>query len=284
MISVRRTPEPQRSAWLEFVVQHPVSLAVVGVATIVGGFYAPVAALFEKSSSGGDALISSTDESAHVLDQTPTEAAQPRVQPIDIGTCLQSDASTVVPCDAGHTYEIFALGDCTEAAMVQYLGGDPAIEQLRVEPAVISLSGTQICVVDDPTGEPSFDSARGVLQRRDAHSAWRLCVDARLGDADVPCSDTHTGEIVQPKLAPDRPLDCVEAVENYLNARFRDVASQLGVAELQYPEGPRCLVPGIEALQVRHQIENMVVVADAGKGAQDSPVDYGPVFTRRRQL
>lgn len=219
--------------------EHPYWAIVVGVATVLGALFTILSYTSGGEDTNREAGPSGTTTSAAQDAQASEEPFTGR-EPITPGTCLSaSGPMAVTSCDAAHAYEVFAFNDCSESSLVQYLGGQPEVEVLQVEPAKVQRDGQALCVVQDPA-QTSLSSARNVLQTAE-HSRWRLCHDARV-DAEVPCSEKHTGEFVRPGKSGAQPADCRQSVEEYLDARYTDFAPRLQVATLRLDEGPVCVV------------------------------------------
>jgi hypothetical protein len=227
---------------LQRALEHPVWILAVGLATIVSAvftiltFYAP-----GSVNSGSSRAVPQPSASVHQDAKAGPSAADPVVA---VGTCLKRpELTSITACTTAHTYEVFSTQDCGDGTLVRYLGGRPGGEVIRARTRKIPSAGrSPVCVVDDPTHEPSLTSARDAL-KGPGHSGWRLCVDSRV-DAEVPCSADHTGEVI-PAFVRGGSVDCVSAADTYLGRPAADFGTQLRVETLRRDQGPQCVISAL---------------------------------------
>ena len=113
------------------------------------------------------------------------------------------------------------------------------MERVRVEPTTIRVGHAEACAFRTLPGELGVGSAMGALHEEN-HSAWRVCVDARVG-AEVPCTEPHTGEDV-PLGDSAEGGDCARAIQDYMSARLADLDGRLRVVSVHTDQGLRCRV------------------------------------------
>ncbi len=217
---------PQRWRWLETVIEHPVLLAVALLITILAGVAGFVndsglRDLFERESTGTDrTAVDSTHSTPSGTD--PSASAS---ESIAIGSCLDGhDAATA--CDAPHVSEVFnASGDCSDDALLQYLGGLPGQDILRVDLRLrpISTTGSLLCVVDKPSQALVSNSRDALLNR--SGDPWRRCHDAIA--REVSCAQPHTTEVVYEEQSAGEDLDCRTRADAYLEIPFARHAAEL---------------------------------------------------------
>ncbi|WP_139176993.1 hypothetical protein [Geodermatophilus siccatus] len=170
-----------------------------------------------------------------------SEASRAPLTALEVGDCLDPGLTSMTRCDVEHGYEVFALDDCDDSALLTYLGGNPTVDIVRATPRRVDVSGSAACVVSPPAGAPDDLPAAGVLQGPD-DDAWRSCIDDRTGQQDVSCAAPHTGEWVSTEPPTDDAVDCEELATRYLDAPPTRFTGRLQVGSSRGPAGPRCFV------------------------------------------
>jgi hypothetical protein len=197
---------------------------------------------------------------------SPTDSAPPATatagsfSDVEAGTCLTASLDLVTRCDVEHGYEIFSLSDCSEDSLIEYLGGNPAVDIIRAGPQRVEMAGTgtSACVVSPPEGAAGDSPAAGVLQG-DLDDAWRTCIDDRTGEQDVSCADPHTAEWVSLTPPSDEAVDCEEMAARYMNAPPSRFAGELQVRSSLGPAGPQCLVASLGSDVLHGSLRNIGV-------------------------
>jgi hypothetical protein len=245
-----------RSRVLERVLDSPRWKIAVGgapfltAAIAAAGIYVQ-AQLADDEPAKGEApravSVATTTPAAATAIPAPATASPPiattsaREAVIAAGTCLSS-ALQVVPCERQHAHEVVNIGDCDEAALVEYLGGEPGLDVVFLSTSTLDIPGAAaaVCVVSDQEGLASVTSVQDVLMT-ERGSAFRWCLDQR--QTDVPCSEPHVAEIVG---AADADLeaepDCKAAAETYMSTVYERVAQDLRVFADRRTDGIRCVV------------------------------------------
>ncbi len=218
-----------------------VATGVLAVLSLGLALYPPKPTDESSSSSGSPpALVGTTPSNDPAATASPTAG---RRAGVSVGDCLPRAADRVVSCLLPHAYEVVGLGACDRGQAVRYLGGDPAVEILLVEPRTLTMLSTVACVVAGPGGADSTASAKGVLEG-ESDAAWRRCVDAGTGNDRTPCDQRHTGEYVL--LAPPQgPLTCPDAARRYLGAPLTNFVGQLRVEERVVSGGVKACVVSV---------------------------------------
>jgi hypothetical protein len=168
----------------------------------------------------------------------PGSAASEALGP---GDCLDASLNAMARCDVPHEYEVFASDDCSDASLITYLGGDPAVDIVRAIPQRVEVASGFTCVVSPPERAPHDSAAEGVLQGP-IDDAWRSCIDDRTGEQDMSCADQHTGEWVSREPEADEMVNCEELAARYMNAPPSRFSGRLQVGAARGPAGPRCFV------------------------------------------
>ena len=175
---------------------------------------------------------------------SPSESESP-IRALQSGTCL-TKASTTVPCTAQHDFEIVADSKgCSAAQITGYLGGDRALDVMKLSFRLAKFAGTTYCVAD-AEGPFRVDSLHGALGGPNA-AYLRRCVDNLVGFKEVRCSDPHQQEYVGigDGVAPSS-AQCDQAAAAYMNLTLDRVSDHLAVQVVQDEKldilHPRCVL------------------------------------------
>ncbi|TYP87224.1 hypothetical protein BD833_107164 [Blastococcus xanthinilyticus] len=178
-----------------------------------------------------------------------------------VGSCLDS-GDAPAPCDGPHAAEVFATGDCSETALLTYLGGQSGQDVLReLSTASLPTGDTVVCTVTAPEGALAGGSHRDVLLS-DAGDAWRRCVDHV--EREVGCAQPHVAEVVFDRRDTADPLDCARRADDYLGTPFATKSADLRVLQ----DEQRCL------LAVRG--DNILTGSLRRLGSQSLPLQAAP--------
>lgn len=232
--------------------EHPGWIVAVGASTLIAALVAVL-----DISVGGSEQSAPSSAPASTGSQLDPSASEPRLAEapppgagltapalIQPGSCLRSrDVSAVTDCATAHVYEVYSLSDCGQEALIEYLGGRPGMESVRVSGLALSTEAGTACLVDDPTRSASYGTVRGVL-RGQRGDGWRQCVDAR-NDTEVACSAEHTGEVVPLQRTAGGEPSCLASVSEYMLAPFASFDDRLRVETINRPQGPRCVVSAL---------------------------------------
>jgi hypothetical protein len=134
-------------------------------------------------------------------------------------TCLDTDRGAV-PCGDLHKFEVIALdrmprSACDDKAVMTYLGGVVGLDVISA--GVHVESAEQACTIEAPESQSEpFEAVLGTARQ----AAWRSCRNDER-QADVGCSDPHTGEYVGGTSLGDASAEeCAQAVAKYVRAPF----------------------------------------------------------------
>ena len=221
------------------VVDHPVWLLVVGLATIVAAvaiFKASAGTEPTSTQATGSPKPSISTISAPPTETTPTASTPVKTTPTAAETTAATDAvecwtkvQQKVSCSELHRYEspLENPSDCGQAVVLRYFGGVPNVELSYAVPARLS-DGR--CVVD--LRVDARDEHSSVLRSASA-SNWRRCVSSKP-DQDERCSIAHFGEYVPLPVdskSPD-PDNCESAASTYMAKDFQELSADFTVTPL----------------------------------------------------
>lgn len=248
-------PPRRRVPWVPVVLALAVVAALVAVVAVLvtGGDDDPGGATATGDGSPRTATTAPTDPTAATAPDPSAPAgggpAPGTTAGLAAGDCLDA-SSAPTACDAGHAAEVYGTGDCTPAALVQYLGGVPGTDVLRQD-LILGTVGPA-CTVGLPDAELDGASA-GVLDG--PADEWRRCLDD--DGAALPCSEPHAAEVVFEQQVATDPLDCRARAGDYLGVPFSRHDADLAVRGA----GTTCVV------EVRGSNVLTASLRDLGSGA-----------------
>ncbi|WP_456599859.1 hypothetical protein [Blastococcus sp. SYSU DS0616] len=261
MTGEERAEQQGRLKWLHAWQNNPLAKAVMGAV-----LFAAAAATVLTYVDNSDEVSGGTGSPAPLSTPSIPPAAAPVGEPVHdtapaVGSCLDSDDAPA-PCDGPHSTEIFATGDCSEAALLAYLGGRPGQDVLReLSTASPPIGDTVACTVAAPEGALVGGSHRDVLLSN-AGDAWRRCIDQL--QRGVGCAQPHIAEVIFDRGDTTDPLDCARRANDYLGTPFARVSADLRVLQ----DGQGCL------LAVRG--DNILTGSLRRLGSQSLPLQAAP--------
>lgn len=169
--------------------------------------------------------------------QVPARSTTPELTP---GTCGDVRGGELAPkaCTTQHAAEVIPDDHgCTVEDFTRYAGGDPRMDVVRADLSLQNVA--EHCVVRVP--DLLLQESLADLLAEDRGTVLRECHSGTSGDF-VPCSETHTGEVVS-REGPAQPAepDCEARAEAYMNTTAQRVFKQLEVTAMTGPPH-RCVV------------------------------------------
>lgn len=220
---------PPRRRW-------PVAVGLVLALVVVAAVVVAVVLTSGGDHPGGVQASGTTGATSGSTEETePTTNGPPVAAPLGVGDCLTADG-TATACDGEHASEVYSTSGCTADALVAYLGGRSGSDVLRSDLALaeVPTGGGTACTVGLP-GARLDRPSDGVLGS-EADDVWRRC--RADYDAEVPCSEEHTAEVIFVQEQSTDPLSCTGRASDYLETPFDRHSDVLEVEE----DGDTCLI------------------------------------------
>ena len=184
-------------------------------------------------------VVTESRPQGHVTSSSPATT----FQRLAVGTCLDAKIRVTL-CTETHRLEVVSLpgSQCTDEALVTFLGGTPMVDLLVVAPKLMRLSGGgDYCVTGPAPGIELAVAWKGsLLAVGPMADAWRRCTSDADNDDRVPCSEPHTGEYMGLRSGSS---DCVNAFDQYARTQYSQDSDFLSLERVQ-PSGtsvPACL-------------------------------------------
>jgi hypothetical protein len=248
---VKSSPSSRRGiafGHLDRLNEHPMIKTLVMIGELVG-----LAVLIVSGFVGlahwlnpGDPATTESPEptavtSGALLTSPPPASSSTSASPAAAGPGCWTSRRTAVDCRDQHRFEeIPQASSCDLTAVVDFLGGQPALD---VTTARVAKSPSDGCAVD--AGREVSGSVRDAL-RGEAGAGWRRCVDRRV-TKNVACSALHSGEYVATGSARRATVaECQLAAAKYLDQVPGALVEDLDVRVFDIPGGTkdpaRCII------------------------------------------
>jgi hypothetical protein len=226
-----------------------VSVKILGAAAaligITVGIITIARSVNSKSASPSPPVTTSTTPSSQtsLLTGSSSAGSTARLR-LSVGACLDSKHDAV-SCSASHVAEVFAQDNCSQTALLAYLGGQVGVDTLLpgIPISKVAQSGSSACIVTLPAQSSRSSSNQSVLTSA-AGGGWRECLAG--GDPNfsiASCLVPHRAEIVysgEPK--PNESLDCAQRADEYMNTDTTSAPGDLAIDVAQRNGVMECVV------------------------------------------
>jgi hypothetical protein len=160
--------------------------------------------------------------------------------------------SSVVPCNTNHNAEEIYTQDCDEAAVIDYLGGDPNVDILSPNIEISPVDAACRVRFEPHSGA----SVEGALRGHSGED-YRYCVSLLPKMKYTPCSTPHAGELVYLTGAAQNSFQCESEATTYLGTPWAQVSSDLSLKKVSAPGQWGCLAVARGGNSLLHSLRNL---------------------------